>query len=75
MFLTSELMLVTKTDLLPYLPFSVDAVVEDARTVNPTIEAMEISSLKNEGVDEWCNWLLEKVKEKKASLSEAVESK
>jgi hydrogenase nickel incorporation protein HypB len=31
MFLTSDLMLVSKADLLPYLPFSVDAVVKDAR--------------------------------------------
>lgn len=65
MFLTSELMLVSKSDLLPYLPFSVDAVVKDAREVNPTIEAITISSLKGDGMEQWCNWLLQKAKEKK----------
>lgn len=64
MFLTSEMMLVSKVDLLEYLPFSVDAVVADARDVNPNIKVLEISSTKDIGIDEWCNWLLEKVKEK-----------
>lgn len=72
MFLTSEMMLVSKVDLLPYLPFSVDAVVADARDVNPNIKVMEISSTKNIGIDEWCNWLLERVKEKQDAKKEAV---
>jgi len=66
MFLTSDMMLVSKCDLLPYLPFSVDAVVKDAREVNHEIEVLQISALKDEGIDEWCDWLLAKVKEKKA---------
>lgn len=66
MFLTSELMLVSKIDLLEYLPFSVDAVVADARDVNPDISVLEISSTKDVGIDAWCNWLLEKVQEKQA---------
>ncbi|MEO0877892.1 MAG: hydrogenase nickel incorporation protein HypB, partial [Bacteroidota bacterium] len=33
MFLTSELMLVSKIDLLPHLPFSVENVVADARDI------------------------------------------
>lgn len=65
MFLTSELMLVSKTDLLPFLPFSVDAVVEDARAVNPDIDVLEISTLKDIGLEAWTNWILEKHKEKK----------
>lgn len=69
MFLTSELMLVSKSDLLPYLPFSVDAVTQDARDINPDLEVITISSLKGEGLDTWCDWLVEKVKEKKAKLA------
>jgi len=44
MFLTSDLMLVSKADLLPYLPFSVDAVVKDAREINHELEVIQISS-------------------------------
>jgi hydrogenase nickel incorporation protein HypB len=68
MFLTSELMLVSKSDLLPYLPFSVDAVTQDARDINPDLEVITISSLKNEGLDLWCDWLTNKVKAKKDNL-------
>lgn len=66
MFLTSDLMLVSKADLLPYLPFSVDAVVKDAREINHDLEVIQISSLSEEGIDTWCDWILEKVKEKKS---------
>ena len=64
MFLTSDMMLISKSDLLPYLPFSVEAVIKDARDVNHKLEIIQISALKGEGVDEWCAWLLDKVKEK-----------
>jgi hydrogenase nickel incorporation protein HypB len=66
MFHTSDLMLVSKSDLLPYLPFSVDAAIEDARDVNPDIEAMQISSTSGDGLDQWCDWIMEKVQAKKS---------
>lgn len=70
MFLTSDLMLVSKADLLPYVPFSVEAVTQDAREVNPDIEVLQISSTNGEGVDEWCQWLLDKVEEKRKQQPE-----
>jgi hydrogenase nickel incorporation protein HypB len=72
MFLTSELMLVSKSDLLPYIPFSVDAVTQDARDINPDLEVITISSLKGDGLDLWCDWLLKKVNEKKNNLAMSV---
>lgn len=65
MFFTSDMMLVSKADLLPYVPFSVEAVVKDAREVNHEIEVLQISALNGEGIDEWCNWLLNKIQLKK----------
>lgn len=67
MFLTSDMMLVSKSDLLPYLPFSVEAVTKDAKEVNHELEVIQISALTGEGIDEWCNWLLKKVEEKQNS--------
>lgn len=66
MFLTSELMVVSKSDLLPHVPFSIDAVTKDAREINPDLDVISISSLNGEGLDQWCNWLQEKVKQKKS---------
>ena len=66
MFLTSDMMLVSKSDLLPYLPFEVDAVVKDAKDINHELEYMTVSSLNGEGMDAWCEWLLEKVRLKQS---------
>lgn len=69
MFLTSELMVVSKADLLPYVPFKVENVVQDARDVNPDIEVLTISSTTGEGLDAWCDWLLAKVEQKKGVVA------
>ncbi|MEO1808596.1 MAG: hydrogenase nickel incorporation protein HypB [Bacteroidota bacterium] len=66
MFLTSDMMLVSKADLLPHLPFEVDAVVKDALDINHELEYMTVSSLTGEGLDAWCDWIMEKVAAKKA---------
>ncbi len=70
MFLTSELMLVSKADLLPYVPFSVEAVTKDARDINPGLEVISISSTNGQGIDEWCSWLQQKAAEKKKATVE-----
>lgn len=68
MFLTSELMLVSKSDLLPYLPFSVEEVTRDARDINAGLEVITISGLTGEGLNLWCDWLLKKVEGKRKEL-------
>ena len=68
MFLTSELMLVSKSDLLPYVPFSVEAITKDARDINADLEVITISSIKGEGLEQWCDWLMMKVKEKREKI-------
>ena len=65
MFLTSDMMLLSNADLLPHLPFSVEAATQDARDINPDLEVMTVSSLNGDGIDQWCNWLKTKVEEKK----------
>jgi hydrogenase nickel incorporation protein HypB len=72
MFLTSELLLVSKSDLLPYVPFSVEAVSQDARDINPDLEILNISATTGEGLDAWCQWILTQVAAKKEQISVAV---
>lgn len=72
MFLTSELMVVSKADLLPYVPFRVENVVQDARDVNPDIEVLTISSTTGEGLDAWCDWLVMRVEQKKLNAPTAA---
>jgi hydrogenase nickel incorporation protein HypB len=71
MFLTSELMLISKSDLLPYIPFKVENAIADAQAVNPEIETITVSSTSGDGLDAWCNWLLERIAAKKAAKLEA----
>lgn len=73
MFLTSELMLISKADLLPYVPFKVDAAIKDAREVNPELEFITVSSTTGEGIDAWCEWLLARIDAKKAETVQMAE--
>jgi hydrogenase nickel incorporation protein HypB len=56
-FRTSHAMVVTKVDLLPYVPFSVGAVAEDARRIQPDLEVVEVSALDGAGIAAWCAYL------------------
>jgi len=67
MFFTSDLMLISKSDLLPHLPFSVDRAIQDARDINPEIECITVSALTGEGVDAWCQWLIDRFEQKRRS--------
>lgn len=62
MFHSSTLCIINKTDLLPYVPFSMEKVKEYARQVNPTLEFIEVSCTNGEGLDRWYQWLKEKTK-------------
>lgn len=56
-FFKSELMVLTKTDLLPYVPFDVDTAIANARRVHPGIEVLKVSSLTGNGMKDWLRWL------------------
>jgi len=57
MFRTSDAMLVTKLDLLPHVPFSVAAVTDDARRIQPSLEIVPVCALDGAGIDAWCDYL------------------
>ena len=58
MFAAAQLMLLTKTDLLPHLSFDVQRCVDYARRVNPGIRILQLSATTGEGMDAWLDWLL-----------------
>ena len=61
MFHTSTLCIINKTDLLPYVQFSMDKVKEYARQVNPKLEFIEVSCTNGEGLTNWYQWLKERI--------------
>lgn len=58
MFRTSHALLITKTDLLPFVPFSPAAAIADARLVQPGLQALQVSSLQGTGLEDWSQFLL-----------------
>ena len=57
MFHASELMILNKTDLLPYLDFDVEKCIEYAKRVNPEIRIIQLSAKSGEGMQEWLDWI------------------
>jgi hydrogenase nickel incorporation protein HypB len=56
-FFKSELLVVTKVDLLPYVPFDINTAEENARRVHPGIEIVRVSSMKADGLRDWLSWM------------------
>ncbi|MEW6353783.1 MAG: hydrogenase nickel incorporation protein HypB [Pseudomonadota bacterium] len=61
MFRASELMVINKIDLLPYVNFDIEKCIAHARRVNPNIQALRVSATTGAGVEEWYGWLEESV--------------
>jgi hydrogenase nickel incorporation protein HypB len=57
MFQSSDLCIINKTDLLPYLDFDLAQARKYAHQVNPKLEFIELSVTTGEGMDSWYDWL------------------
>jgi hydrogenase nickel incorporation protein HypB len=57
MFGSSQLCLINKTDLLPYVDFNVEKLKEYAQRVNPALEFISLSAKTDEGMDKWIGWI------------------
>lgn len=63
-FRKAELMILNKIDLLPYVPFKIELVRENARRIHPEIEIIETSCTTGQGLSEWMSWLRQRTKHK-----------
>ena len=63
MFTICDAMIINKIDVCDYFDFDMEKVREYAYKRNPNLKIFPISAKTGEGVDEWCNWLKEKVTE------------
>jgi len=62
MFQSSQLCLINKSDLLPYVDFNTEKTIEYARSVNPNMEFIIVSAKTGEGMDLWYEWLARQTK-------------
>ncbi len=61
MFAGSDVCIINKIDLLPYLSFDVQKAKDYALQVNPDLQFFEISATTGEGMNEWYKWLKDKI--------------
>ncbi|MBW4666547.1 MAG: hydrogenase nickel incorporation protein HypB [Cyanomargarita calcarea GSE-NOS-MK-12-04C] len=57
MFRASDVMILTKIDLLPYVQFDVQRCIHYARQVNPEIQIFLVSAVTGAGLDNWYGWV------------------
>jgi hydrogenase nickel incorporation protein HypB len=62
MFETSDICIINKTDLLPYVDFDVEKAKDYARRVNPNLSFFELSVKTGEGMEAWLKFLVDEVK-------------
>jgi hydrogenase nickel incorporation protein HypB len=61
MFMSSQICVINKIDLLPYLEFDLELAKEYALRVNPKLKIFELSATTGEGMKAWIDWLKEQV--------------
>jgi len=63
MFRSCSLALVNKTDLLPVLGLDLEAFAEEIARVNPDMQILPVSALTGEGMEDWYQWLRDRMAE------------
>ncbi|MFC5929662.1 hydrogenase nickel incorporation protein HypB [Cryobacterium melibiosiphilum] len=57
MFAAADLVVINKSDLLPYVEFDVERCASQARQLNPNVDVLVVSATTGAGLDGWYHWL------------------
>ena len=57
MFAAADLVLLNKTDLLPYVEFDLERLARDAAKLNAGVQVMPVSATTGAGFEAWLDWL------------------
>jgi hydrogenase nickel incorporation protein HypB len=68
-FRKAELMILSKVDLLPYVPFNPETACENARRIHPGMDIIETSVITGAGFEQWLGWLMARTERKKSEKS------
>ena len=66
MFREADCVLITKTDLLPYLPVDIETIEAHIRQVNPRCTVLRVSACSGEGLEAWHGWVRQQVQQQLA---------
>ncbi len=59
-----QVLIINKTDLLPYIDFRMDYFKSGVAALNPGIVTFEVSCKTGEGFDAWMDWLVSQLQDK-----------
>jgi len=57
MFYTSDICIINKIDLLPYVNIDIQKLKDYALQVNPNLQFFEVSATNGDGMEAWYDWL------------------
>src|SRR6202047_2440534 len=57
MFAAAGLIIINKTDLLPYVNFDLDVCASYARSINPNVQIIAASATTGDGIGAWYDWI------------------
>ncbi|NET10170.1 MAG: hydrogenase nickel incorporation protein HypB [Merismopedia sp. SIO2A8] len=57
MFREADCLLITKTDLAPYLEIDLAQIEANVRQINPTVTIIPLSAKSGEGMQQWFDWV------------------
>ena len=64
MFRAADVLLLSKTDLLPHLRVDLQRMIDHALIVNPGLRIFQVSAYSGDGLDAWYGWLRERIAER-----------
>lgn len=67
MFSEADCLLITKTDLAPYVDADVDRIIANVRQINSTVAIICVSVKTGEGLEDWYSWVRSQVKPRSIS--------
>ncbi len=69
-FVKSDLVVLNKIDLLPYVSFDTSRARENAKRVHPGIDVLEVSCTTGQGIDTWLRWIDERLEAVRKAASQ-----
>jgi len=67
MYQDVDALIINKIDLLPYVKFNMEYFQKGVQMLNPDLITFPVSCTTGEGIEEWVNWVVEHIKDKKAT--------
>jgi hydrogenase nickel incorporation protein HypB len=58
-FYTSQAVLISKCDIMPYVPFEMERAIHDVHSIRPSMPIFPVSVHPVAGLEAWCDWLLQ----------------